>query len=41
MKKKIILVLISLFSIFPIKVIGLENDSYIDWNLDRTVFVHQ
>ena len=41
MKKKIILVLISLFSILPMKVIGLENDSYIDWNLDRTVFVHQ
>ncbi len=39
--KKIILFFSLLLVLLPLKVLGAENDSYIDWELDRSIFVHQ
>ncbi len=42
MKKKITLLLLAVIMLLPfIKVKALSNDSYVDWNLDRSIFAHQ
>ena len=42
MKKKITLLLLAVIMLLPfIKVKALANDSYVDWNLDRSIFAHQ
>lgn len=41
MKKYILLILLGMFIILPNKVKAGNMDSYIDWNLDRSVFAHQ
>lgn len=41
MKKKIITILVAVVLILPFKVFAASNDSYVDWNLDRSVFAHQ
>lgn len=41
MKKKIIVLLFIVIASLSTKVKALEMDSYIDWNLDRTVFAHK
>ena len=38
---KVIIFMLGIIISFIPKVNALENDSYIDWNLDRSVFVHQ
>lgn len=41
MKRKIAQAVIALVLILPFKVFALADDSYIDWNLDRSVYAHQ
>ena len=42
MKKRVLVVLLTVVLLLPfIKVHAGYMDSYIDWNLDRTVFAHK
>lgn len=42
MKKRVLVVLLTIMCILPfLKVSAANMDSYIDWNLDRSIFAHQ
>ncbi len=42
MKNKLFCIIISLvFLLLPLKIMAADNDTFIDWELDRNVFVHQ
>lgn len=40
-KKLVVFFMFCLFYLLPLNVSALDSDTYVDWELDRTIFVHQ